>query len=167
LFSLIGTILLVGIVTKNGILLVDYANTLRERGLSKIDAIKESAFTRFRPIVMTSISVVAGNVPLALALEPGSSVRSSLGVVVIGGILSSLLLTLLLVPVMYENLAPEHFAGSHHVKDDEDDAGPSRPTASRTASLKRCRHLHPFPPAHKATRRDRRVREVRAVRLRR
>jgi HAE1 family hydrophobic/amphiphilic exporter-1 len=124
LFSLIGTILLVGIVTKNGILLVDYANTLRERGLSKIDAIKESAFTRFRPIVMTSISVVAGNVPLALALEPGSSVRSSLGVVVIGGILSSLLLTLLLVPVMYENLAPEHFAGSHHVKDDDDDAGP-------------------------------------------
>jgi uncharacterized membrane protein YidH (DUF202 family) len=59
---------------------------------------------------MTSISVVAGNVPLALALEPGSSVRSSLGVVVIGGILSSLLLTLLLVPIMYLILAPEHFA---------------------------------------------------------
>jgi multidrug efflux pump len=71
---------------------------------------------------MTSISVVAGNVPLALALEPGSSVRASLGVVVIGGILSSLLLTLLLVPVMYEILAPEHFAGSHHIKDDDDDA---------------------------------------------
>jgi HAE1 family hydrophobic/amphiphilic exporter-1 len=122
LFSLIGTILLVGIVSKNGILLVDYANTLRERGLSKVDAIKESAFTRFRPIIMTSISVVAGNVPLALALEPGSSVRASLGVVVIGGILSSLLLTLLLVPVMYEILAPEHFAGSHHIKDDDDDA---------------------------------------------
>ena len=113
LFSLIGTILLVGIVTKNGILLVDYANTLRERGESKIKAIQESAFTRFRPIIMTSISVIAGNIPLALALEPGSSTRSSLGVVVIGGITSSLILTLVLVPVMYVLLAPEHFVPSH------------------------------------------------------
>jgi HAE1 family hydrophobic/amphiphilic exporter-1 len=113
LFSLIGTILLVGIVTKNGILLVDYANTLRERGETKLRAIQESAFTRFRPIIMTSISVVAGNVPLALALEPGTSVRSSLGVVVIGGILSSLILTLVLVPIMYTLLAPEHFVPSH------------------------------------------------------
>jgi HAE1 family hydrophobic/amphiphilic exporter-1 len=110
LFSLIGTILLVGIVTKNGILLVDFANTLRGRGYEKLQAIQESAFTRFRPIIMTSISVVAGNIPLALALEPGSSVRSSLGVVVIGGILSSLILTLMLVPIMYMILAPKHFA---------------------------------------------------------
>ena len=113
LFSLIGTILLVGIVTKNGILLVDYANTLRERGETKIKAIQESAYTRFRPIIMTSISVIAGNVPLALALEPGSSVRSSLGVVVIGGITSSLILTLVLVPIMYVLLSPEHFVPSH------------------------------------------------------
>jgi HAE1 family hydrophobic/amphiphilic exporter-1 len=128
LFSLIGTILLVGIVTKNGILLVDYANTLRERGRPKLEAIKESAFTRFRPIIMTSISVVAGNFPLALALEPGSSVRASLGVVVIGGILSSLLLTLLLVPVMYMYLAPEEFHGSHHVDESEDgDGSPAVP----------------------------------------
>jgi hydrophobic/amphiphilic exporter-1 (mainly G- bacteria), HAE1 family len=106
LFSMIGTILLVGIATKNGILLVDYANTLRTRGLNKIAAIRESARTRFRPIVMTSISIVAANIPLALALEPGSSVRSSLGVVVCGGALSSLVLTLILVPVMYMWLAP-------------------------------------------------------------
>jgi hydrophobic/amphiphilic exporter-1 (mainly G- bacteria), HAE1 family len=109
LFSLIGTIMLVGIVTKNGVLLVDYANTLRRRGEEKLAAIQESAFTRFRPIMMTSISVVAGNVPLALALEPGSGVRSALGVVVIGGILSSLFLTLILVPIMYVWLAPKHF----------------------------------------------------------
>ena len=113
LFSLIGTILLVGIVTKNGILLVDYANTLRERGETKIKAIQESAYTRFRPIIMTSISVIAGNIPLALALEPGSSTRSSLGIVVIGGITSSLILTLVLVPIMYILLAPEHFAPTH------------------------------------------------------
>ena len=112
LFSLIGTILLVGIVTKNGILLVDYANTLRERGESKLAAIQESAYTRFRPIIMTSISVIAGNVPLALALEPGSHVRASLGTVVIGGISSSLILTLVLVPIMYTILAPDRVAGA-------------------------------------------------------
>jgi len=106
LFSLIGIILLVGIATKNGILLVDYANTLRSRGKTKLDAIRESAFTRFRPIVMTSFSVVAGNVPLALALDPGSGARSSLGIVVIGGVVSSLILTLLLVPVVYAWVAP-------------------------------------------------------------
>jgi HAE1 family hydrophobic/amphiphilic exporter-1 len=113
LFSLIGTILLVGIVTKNGILLVDYANTLRERGEDKLTAIQESAFTRFRPIIMTSISVIAGNFPLALALEPGSSVRASLGIVVIGGISSSLILTLLLVPIMYMWLSPKAAPHSH------------------------------------------------------
>jgi hydrophobic/amphiphilic exporter-1 (mainly G- bacteria), HAE1 family len=107
LFSLIGTILLIGISAKNGILLVDYANTLRERGLDKLAAIQESAQTRFRPIIMTSFSVVAGNIPLAIALDPGSSSRSSLGIVVIGGVLSSLVLTLVLIPNVYMWLAPK------------------------------------------------------------
>jgi multidrug efflux pump subunit AcrB len=107
LFSLIGTILLIGIATKNGILLVDYANTLRSRGLDKLSAIKESAHTRFRPIIMTSFSVVAGNIPLALALDPGASSRSSLGIVVIGGVVSSLVLTLLLIPNVYMWVAPK------------------------------------------------------------
>jgi len=107
LFSLIGTILLVGIATKNGILLVDYANTLRTRGRDELAAIMESAETRFRPIVMTSFSIVAGNLPLALALEQGAQQRASLGIVVIGGALSSLVLTLLLVPVVYMWLAPK------------------------------------------------------------
>jgi HAE1 family hydrophobic/amphiphilic exporter-1 len=106
LFSLIGTILLVGIATKNGILIVDYANTLRTRGMAKMDAIRESCFTRFRPIVMTSVSVMIGNLPLALALEPGSGARSSLGIVIIGGVFSSLVLTLLLVPNVYAWIAP-------------------------------------------------------------
>jgi hydrophobic/amphiphilic exporter-1 (mainly G- bacteria), HAE1 family len=110
LFSLIGIILLIGIATKNGVLLVDYANTLRRRGLNELEAIKESAHTRFRPIVMTSFSVVAGNIPLALALEPGSVSRSSLGIVVIGGVISSLVLTLLLVPNAYMWLAPKNLA---------------------------------------------------------
>ena len=112
LFSLIGTILLIGIATKNGILLVDYANTLRTRGFDKLAAIKQSAFTRFRPIIMTSFSVVAGNLPLALAIEQGSGSRASLGIVVIGGVISSLVLTLLLVPIMYLWLAPKELKRS-------------------------------------------------------
>ena len=106
LFSLIGTILLVGIATKNGILIVDYANTLRDRGLTKYAAIKESALTRFRPIIMTSLSVIAGNIPLALALDPGSGNRTSLGIVIIGGAISSLVLTLLLIPNVYLWVSP-------------------------------------------------------------
>ncbi len=114
LFSLIGTILLIGIATKNGILLVDYANTLRERGLAKLAAIKESAFTRFRPIIMTSVSIVAGNLALALAFDPGSESRSSLGIVIIGGVVSSLILTLALIPNMYVWLAPSDEAFSRN-----------------------------------------------------
>jgi hydrophobic/amphiphilic exporter-1 (mainly G- bacteria), HAE1 family len=113
LFSLIGTILLVGISTKNGILLVDYANTLRARGRDKLAAIKESAFTRFRPIVMTSFSIVAAMIPLALAIEPGSSTRAPLGIVVIGGVLSSLCLTLLLIPIVYIAFAPEKITAAN------------------------------------------------------
>ncbi len=73
----------------------------------KLEAIKQSAFTRFRPIVMTSFSVIFGNLPLALALDPGSGSRSSLGIVIIGGVVSSLILTLLLIPNMYMWLAPK------------------------------------------------------------
>jgi hydrophobic/amphiphilic exporter-1 (mainly G- bacteria), HAE1 family len=117
LFSLIGTILLIGIATKNGILLVDYANTLRKRGKGKLEAIMESAHTRFRPIIMTSFSVVAGNLPLALALDPGSISRSSLGIVVIGGVVSSLVLTLLLIPNVYMWVSPsdERFRREEHM----------------------------------------------------
>jgi hydrophobic/amphiphilic exporter-1 (mainly G- bacteria), HAE1 family len=127
LFSLIGTILLIGIATKNGILLVDYANTLRTRGLDKLSAIKESAHTRFRPIIMTSFSVVAGNLPLALSLDPGSSSRSSLGIVVIGGVLSSLVLTLLLIPNIYMWVAPK----DHPSKNGEGHPAPEQLTLQR------------------------------------
>jgi hydrophobic/amphiphilic exporter-1 (mainly G- bacteria), HAE1 family len=135
LFSLIGTILLIGIATKNGILLVDYANTLRERGRTKLEAIKESAYTRFRPIVMTSFSVVAGNIPLALALDPGSGARASLGIVVIGGVISSLILTLALIPNMYVWLAPS-------------DARLSRNGVARAPRPKQEPLVHEPQPAH-------------------
>ncbi|HMD02583.1 MAG TPA: efflux RND transporter permease subunit, partial [Candidatus Baltobacteraceae bacterium] len=127
LFSLIGIILLIGIATKNGILIVDYANTLRKRGKAELEAIKESAFTRFRPIVMTSCSVMLGNLPLALALEPGQSSRASLGIVVIGGVFSSLVLTLLLVPIVYMWMAPKQFGRDAPQEPEPKDA--RRPTA--------------------------------------
>ena len=128
LFSLIGTILLIGISAKNGILIVDFANTLRDQGMKKAEAIRESAFTRFRPIVMTSVSIMMGNLPLALALDPGSGSRASLGIVIIGGALSSLILTLVLVPVIFMWVSPsdEHYHKAH-VTDIEEDASAAKP----------------------------------------
>jgi len=106
LYSLIGVVMLVGLVSKNGILLVDFAQLKVSAGLDKLSAIKQAARERFRPIVMTTSSMIAGMLPLALALDPGSAAKRSLGTVVIGGLTSSLLLTLILVPVMYLWIAP-------------------------------------------------------------
>jgi HAE1 family hydrophobic/amphiphilic exporter-1 len=106
LFSLIGVVMLVGLVTKNGILLVDFAILKVEAGLDKITAIKDAARERFRPIIMTTFSMICGMTPLALALDPGSAAKRSLGTVVIGGLTSSLILTLVLIPIVYVWLAP-------------------------------------------------------------
>jgi len=106
LFSFIGSVLLVGLVSKNGILLVDFANRLRLTQQSTRAAMREAAFERFRPIVMTTVAMIAGMLPLALAIDPGAEAERSLGTVVVGGLLSSLLLTLVLVPIVYLRLAP-------------------------------------------------------------
>ncbi len=107
-FSLIGTVLLVGLVSKNGILLVDFANHRIRQGIDRTTAIRESAQERFRPIVMTTFSMIAGMAPIALAIDPGSATRRSLGIVVIGGLLSSLVLTLVVVPIAFVWFAPRH-----------------------------------------------------------
>jgi hydrophobic/amphiphilic exporter-1 (mainly G- bacteria), HAE1 family len=101
LFSMLGLVMLVGLVAKNGILLVDYANTLHGRGMALLDAVRESATIRFRPIVMTTVAMIAGMMPLALGLTEGAEFRKSMGTVIIGGLTSSLFLTLFLVPVVY------------------------------------------------------------------
>jgi len=101
LFSAIGIIMLFGLVAKNGILLVDYANTLRKRGLTYVEAILAAGGTRLRPIVMTTAAMVFGMLPLALGRTEGGEIRQSMGIVLIGGLLSSLFLTLVLVPAMY------------------------------------------------------------------
>ena len=98
--------MLVGLVSKNGILLVDFAQLKVQSGIDKATAIAQAARERFRPIVMTTASMIAGMTPLALALDPGSAAKRSLGTVVIGGLTSSLLLTLVLVPVIYMWIAP-------------------------------------------------------------
>jgi HAE1 family hydrophobic/amphiphilic exporter-1 len=115
LYSLIGTVLLVGLASKNGILLVDFANHMVERGMSRADAMVEAARERFRPIVMTTCAMIAGMTPIALALDPGAAQRQALGIVVIGGLISSLVLTLLLVPVMFMWLGPKPYPAAASV----------------------------------------------------
>jgi HAE1 family hydrophobic/amphiphilic exporter-1 len=101
LFSAIGLIMLFGLVAKNGILLVDYSNTLRKRGLTYVEGILTAGGTRLRPIVMTTAAMVFGMAPLATGHTEGGEIRMSMGIVLIGGLLSSLFLTLFLVPAMY------------------------------------------------------------------
>jgi len=106
LFSQIGIVMLVGLAAKNGILIVEFANQLRDEGRSVHQAIVESAGVRLRPILMTSIATIAGALPLVLAGGPGSASRATIGVVVIAGVAFSTLLSLFVVPVFYTLLAP-------------------------------------------------------------
>lgn len=101
IFSEIGMLLLIGIVTKNGILIVEFANQKQRAGMKKTEAAFEAASARLRPILMTSLSTTFGALPIALALGSGAQSRIPLGIVVVGGILFSLLLTLFVIPVMY------------------------------------------------------------------
>jgi HAE1 family hydrophobic/amphiphilic exporter-1 len=101
LFSLIGIILLFGLVTKNSILLVDYANQLRERGMDKLEAIRTAAPIRMRPVLMTAIAMIFGALPAALGIGPGAETRSPMAVAAAAGMISSTALTLLVVPVFY------------------------------------------------------------------
>ncbi|HSN72187.1 MAG TPA: efflux RND transporter permease subunit [Steroidobacteraceae bacterium] len=105
IFSQIGLVLAIGLMAKNGILLVEFANQLRDHGQEFREALTDAARIRFRPIVMTSVATLFGAVPLALAVGPGAETRSALGYVIIGGVLFATLMALLLVPVLYLVLA--------------------------------------------------------------
>ncbi len=98
---MIGIIMLVGLVTKNAMLLVDYTNTLKERGLERDDALKQAGPTRLRPILMTTLSTVGAMLPTALAVQEGSEWRAPMAITVIGGLIFSTLLTLVVIPVGY------------------------------------------------------------------
>lgn len=101
LLSLIGIIVLMGLVGKNGILLVDYTNTLRQRGRSRLEALLEAGPTRLRPILMTSAALVFGLMPIAIGAEEGGQLYRSIGALIIGGMISSTFLSLFVVPSMY------------------------------------------------------------------
>jgi HAE1 family hydrophobic/amphiphilic exporter-1 len=104
IMSLIGLIMLMGLVTKNAILLVDFAKVLRSRGMERTEAIITAGRTRLRPIMMTTLAMIFGMVPLALALGAGSEMRAPMARAVIGGLITSTFLTLLVVPVVYSLL---------------------------------------------------------------
>ncbi|MGR3197878.1 MAG: efflux RND transporter permease subunit, partial [Paracoccus sp. (in: a-proteobacteria)] len=107
IFSQVGMILLIGIMAKNGILIVEFANQLRDEGRDLVSAAREGAVTRLRPVMMTTIATVLGAVPLATATGAGAESRRAIGAVIVGGLSLAFVLTLFLTPVIYvliENL---------------------------------------------------------------
>ncbi|AYB30811.1 efflux RND transporter permease subunit [Chryseolinea soli] len=105
IFSQIGMIMLIGLVTKNGILIVEFANQKREEGMSRLDAVLEASRLRLRPILMTSLAMALGSLPLALSLGAASTSRRPLGIVIVGGVMFALILTLFVIPAMYSYLS--------------------------------------------------------------
>lgn len=105
IFSQIGMIMLIGLVTKNGILIVEFANKKREEGLNRLDAVLEASRLRLRPILMTSLAMALGSLPLALSLGDASTSRVPLGIVIVGGVLFALVLTLFVIPSIYTYLS--------------------------------------------------------------
>lgn len=108
IFSQIGTIMLIGLVTKNGILIVEFANQLKEQGKPVQEAIREASVARLRPILMTSLTIALGALPIAMALGAAAKSRMSMGIVIIGGTLFSLILTLFVIPAIYSMWSKAH-----------------------------------------------------------
>jgi multidrug efflux pump len=108
IYSQVGLVTLVGLVSKNGILIVEFANHQQEQGLSKIDAVREAASTRLRPILMTTVATVVGHFPLTLVTGAGAVARNSIGVVLVGGMTIGTLFTLFVVPSVYVLIARDH-----------------------------------------------------------
>ncbi|MET0287485.1 MAG: efflux RND transporter permease subunit, partial [Polyangiales bacterium] len=125
IYSQVGLVTLVGLVSKNGILIVEFANAQQEQGMSKIDAVREAARTRLRPILMTTIATVVGHFPLTLVTGAGAAARNSIGVVLVGGMSIGTLFTLFVVPCVYVLLAKDHSKEHLHSEkvEDEDDVG--------------------------------------------
>jgi multidrug efflux pump len=108
IYSQVGLITLVGLVAKNGILIVEFANSLQERGLAKARALREAAQTRLRPVLMTSAATVFGHLPLVFVSGPGAAARNSIGTILVAGMILGTLFTLFVVPVFYALIAADH-----------------------------------------------------------
>ena len=110
IYSQVGLITLVGLIAKNGILIVQFANTLQEQGIAKMAALREATLTRLRPVLMTSAATVFGHLPLVFATGPGSQARNSIGTVLVAGMTIGTLFTLFVVPVFYSLIAEDRAA---------------------------------------------------------
>ncbi|WDF65567.1 efflux RND transporter permease subunit [Flavobacterium sp. KACC 22763] len=121
IFSQIGTVMLIGLVTKNGILIVEFANQLREQGKPKLEAILEASEARLRPILMTSLAIALGALPIAMSLGAASTSRIGMGVVIVGGTIFSLALTLFVIPAIYFmwSRARKHYPEFDHIEEYE------------------------------------------------
>jgi multidrug efflux pump len=108
IYSQVGLVTLVGLVSKNGILIVEFANQLQLQGHAKLDAVREAAMTRLRPILMTSVATVAGHFPLTLVTGAGAEARNSIGLVLVGGMFIGTLFTLFVIPSIYMLVARDH-----------------------------------------------------------
>ncbi len=108
IYSQVGLVTLVGLVSKNGILIVEFANKLQQQGLTKVDAVREASKTRLRPILMTTVATIAGHFPLTLVSGAGAAARNSIGVVLVGGLFIGTLFTLFVVPSVYMLVARDH-----------------------------------------------------------
>jgi multidrug efflux pump len=121
IYSQVGLITLVGLVSKNGILIVEFANHLQESGKQKLDAIIEAATTRLRPILMTTAATVIGHFPLVLATGPGAGARNSIGIMLVSGMIIGTAFTLFIVPSIYMLVAKRHVAEVEDLKQVEEE----------------------------------------------
>ena len=117
IYSEVGLITLVGLISKNGILIVEFANHLQETGLTKLEAIIGAANTRLRPILMTTAATVFGHFPLVLARGPGAGARNSIGIMLVSGMIIGTVFTLFVVPSIYMLVAKTHTA----IREDEEE----------------------------------------------
>jgi len=109
-YSQVGLVTLVGLIAKNGILIVEFANKLQEEGQAKMDAIRNAAMTRLRPVLMTSVATVCGHFPLTLVTGPGAKARNSIGLVLVAGMAVGTIFTLVFVPAIDLLVAKDHRA---------------------------------------------------------
>jgi multidrug efflux pump len=129
IYSQVGLITLVGLISKNGILIVQFANTLQARGLEKMAALREAALTRLRPVLMTSVATVFGHLPLVLVAGPGAEARNSIGTVLVTGMTVGTLFTLFVVPVFYSLIAARHQPTQEEEEEIENETRPLAPAA--------------------------------------
>lgn len=125
IYAQVGLVTLVGLIAKNGILVVEFANKLQEEGRSKMEAVQEAAMTRLRPVLMTTVATIAGHFPLTLVSGPGAAARNSIGLVLVGGMTIGSIFTLFILPSIYVLLAKDHRAATVKSSSVALDAAPS------------------------------------------